>query len=40
MPDRTTGFAHGLEKKMRLLKAEGVAFSKGKVNLKESAVGA
>ena len=31
-----TGFAAGLEKKKRLLKAEGVAFSKGKVDLKQS----
>jgi methylated-DNA-[protein]-cysteine S-methyltransferase len=31
-----TGFAAGLEKKKRLLKAEGVAFLKGKVDLKQS----
>lgn len=28
-----TGFAAGVEKKKRLLKAEGVAFAKGKVDL-------
>jgi methylated-DNA-[protein]-cysteine S-methyltransferase len=33
-----TGFAQGLEKKKRLLKAEGVAFSKGKVDLTQSAI--
>lgn len=32
-----TGFAGGLEKKKRLLKAEGVVFSNGKVDLKQSA---
>ena len=32
-----TGFAAGLEKKKRLLKAEGVTFLKGKVDLKASA---
>jgi methylated-DNA-[protein]-cysteine S-methyltransferase len=32
-----TGFAAGLEKKKRLLKAEGVAFLKGKVDLNQSA---
>ena len=31
-----TGFAGGLEKKKRLLKAEGVAFVNGKVDLKAS----
>jgi methylated-DNA-[protein]-cysteine S-methyltransferase len=33
-----TGFAAGVEKKKRLLKAEGVAFANGKVKLAESAV--
>lgn len=33
-----TGFAAGIEKKKRLLKAEGVAFSNGKVDLEQSAV--
>ena len=33
-----TGFAGGLEKKKRLLRAEGVAFANGKVKLTESAV--
>lgn len=33
-----TGFAAGLEKKKRLLQAEGVAFAKGKVDLKQSGV--
>jgi methylated-DNA-[protein]-cysteine S-methyltransferase len=32
-----TGFAAGLEKKKRLLKAEGVAFNNGKVDLKQCA---
>src|SRR5690348_10913243 len=32
-----TGFAAGLEKKKRLLKAEGVVFVNGKVDLKQSA---
>src|SRR5436309_15422271 len=32
-----TGFAAGLEKKKRLLKAEGVAFLKGKVDLNQGA---
>jgi methylated-DNA-[protein]-cysteine S-methyltransferase len=32
-----TGFAAGLEKKKRLLKAEGVAFVNGKVDLSRSA---
>jgi methylated-DNA-[protein]-cysteine S-methyltransferase len=31
-----TGFAAGLEKKKRLLKAEGVVFANGKVDLKAS----
>lgn len=31
-----TGFAGGLEKKKRLLKAEGVVFVNGKVDLKKS----
>jgi methylated-DNA-[protein]-cysteine S-methyltransferase len=31
-----TGFAQGLEKKKRLLKAEGVAFTNGKVDLQQS----
>jgi methylated-DNA-[protein]-cysteine S-methyltransferase len=33
-----TGFAAGVEKKKRLLKAEGVAFVNGKVDLKQCAV--
>jgi methylated-DNA-[protein]-cysteine S-methyltransferase len=33
-----TGFAAGLEKKKRLLKAEGVAFANGKVDLERSSV--
>jgi methylated-DNA-[protein]-cysteine S-methyltransferase len=33
-----TGFAAGVEKKKRLLKAEGVAFAKGKVDLGACAV--
>ena len=33
-----TGFAAGLEKKKRLLKAEGVPFVNGKVDLQQSAV--
>lgn len=33
-----TGFASGLEKKKRLLKAEGVVFEKGKVDLEQSSV--
>jgi methylated-DNA-[protein]-cysteine S-methyltransferase len=33
-----TGFAQGLEKKKRLLKAEGVPFVNGKVDLQQSAV--
>src|SRR3954453_10694952 len=32
-----TGFAAGLEKKKRLLKAEGVVFVNGKVDLQQSA---
>jgi methylated-DNA-[protein]-cysteine S-methyltransferase len=32
-----TGFAAGIEKKKRLLKAEGVAFNNGKVDLKTCA---
>jgi len=32
-----TGFAAGLEKKKRLLKAEGVIFTNGKVDLRQSA---
>ncbi|MDB5320237.1 MAG: cysteine methyltransferase [Phycisphaerales bacterium] len=32
-----TGFAQGLEKKKRLLKAEGVPFVNGKVDLQQSA---
>jgi methylated-DNA-[protein]-cysteine S-methyltransferase len=32
-----TGFAQGLEKKKRMLKAEGVAFVNGKVDLQQSA---
>jgi methylated-DNA-[protein]-cysteine S-methyltransferase len=31
-----TGFAAGVEKKKRLLKAEGVVFSNGKVDLRQS----
>ena len=33
-----TGFAAGIEKKKRLLKAEGVVFVNGKVDLKKSSV--
>ena len=33
-----TGFASGVEKKKRLLKAEGVAFVNGKVDLEKSGV--
>src|SRR5260221_10342257 len=33
-----TGFAAGVEKKKRLLKAEGVAFANGKVDLSQSAI--
>ena len=33
-----TGFAAGIEKKKRLLKAEGVVFANGKVDLKKSSV--
>jgi methylated-DNA-[protein]-cysteine S-methyltransferase len=33
-----TGFAAGVEKKKRLLKAEGVAFVNGKVDLKQCSV--
>jgi methylated-DNA-[protein]-cysteine S-methyltransferase len=33
-----TGFASGVEKKKRLLKAEGVVFANGKVDLGKSAV--
>lgn len=33
-----TGFAAGLEKKKRMLKAEGVVFVNGKVDLKKSVV--
>jgi methylated-DNA-[protein]-cysteine S-methyltransferase len=33
-----TGFAAGIEKKKRLLKAEGVEFVNGKVDLKKSGV--
>jgi len=32
-----TGFAAGVEKKKRLLKAEGVVFTNGKVDLRQSA---
>jgi methylated-DNA-[protein]-cysteine S-methyltransferase len=33
-----TGFAAGIEKKKRLLKAEGVIFVNGKVDLKQSSI--
>jgi methylated-DNA-[protein]-cysteine S-methyltransferase len=33
-----TGFAAGVEKKKRMLKAEGVAFAKGKVDLEACSV--
>jgi len=33
-----TGFAAGIEKKKRLLKAEGVEFANGKVDLRKSGV--